>query len=412
LKVLIVSQYFSPESFRVNDVATGLVERGHEVTVLTGQPNYETGSFFEGYSAFRPRCETIDSVTVQRFPLVSRGTATGARLAANYLSFALSSSLLSPLRLRQRFDAIVVYQMSPVTMAAPAFILKRLHDIPIVFWIQDLWPETLSATGKVRSERVLKWMRNVVGAMYRASDLVLVESEAFRSAVVGAGIPPTRVEYLPEWAEGFYKPCELEPNPPEAKEMRSGFRVMFAGNIGVAQATDTIIGAASLLRSYPDIQWIFIGDGRRKQFAEALVKELALEDVVSFLGRRPPRAMPRYFALADVLLVTLVSDPVFAMTIPAKLQTYLACGRPIAAALDGEGARVVVDSGSGLVCPAESPEALADVVLSLYHTPSEKRAAMGHAGRAYYEANFEREMLLSRLERLIEGVAGAGPSGP
>lgn len=410
LKLLIVSQYFFPESFRVNDVARGLVERGHEVTVLTGQPNYETGSFAEGYSAFRPLRETIDGVSVHRFPLVSRGTGTGIRLAANYASFALSASALSPFRIRGQFDAIVVYQMSPVTMAAPAFILKWLRGIPIVFWIQDLWPETLRATGKVRSTCVLNWMTRLVGRMYRASDRVLVESEAFISMVCQAGVPRWRVGYLPEWAESFYRPGEPEHDAPEANQLPAGFRIVFAGNIGVAQAIDCIIDAAALLKDYDDIRWVLIGDGRRRQWAEARVKELGLDKVVVFLARRPAEAMPRYFALADLLLVALKRDPVFAMTIPAKLQSYLACGRPIVGALDGEGARVLQDSRSGLACPAEDPEALAEAVLTLYRTSSHERAAMGRAGRAYYEAHFERGLLLTRLENAIAEVARVGPA--
>lgn len=404
LKLLIVSQYFFPESFRVNDVAKGLVERGHEVSILTGQPNYETGAFFEGYAAFRPRLETIHGATVHRFPLVSRGSGTGVRLALNYLSFALSASVLAPGRIRERFDAIIVYQMSPVTMAAPAFALKRLRHIPVLFWIQDLWPETLRATGKVRSERVLSWMRFAVASMYRSSDRVLVESEAFLGPVRQAGIPPSRVDYLPEWAESFYSPCDLEPNAPEAKEMPTGFRVMFAGNIGVAQAIDTIIDTASILRGHDDIQWVLIGDGRRRQWAEARVKELGLERQFRFLGRRPAEAMPRYFALADVLLITLKRDPVFAMTIPAKLQSYLACGRPIVGALDGEGARVVEDSKSGIACASQDAQGLADAVLTIQGLSPKERRAMGRAGRAYYDAHFERELLLTRLERTIEEV--------
>lgn len=406
LNVLIVSQYFFPESFRVNDVARGLVERGHKVTVLTGQPNYETGSYFEGYGAFRPQIETIAGVIVRRFPLVSRGSGTGARLAVNYLSFALSSSVLAPLRIRESYDVILVYQMSPVTMAAPSFILKRLRGIPIVFWIQDLWPETLRATGKVRSERVLKVMREAVSAMYRASDRVLVESEAFLAAVHAAGVDSSCIGYLPEWAESYYRPCRVEANSSESQEMPDGFRVMFGGNIGVAQSIETIIDAASLLQDHRDIHWVLIGDGRRKEWAQAQVEARGLECRFHFLGRRPPEAMPRWFALADVLLITLKRDPVFAMTIPAKLQSYLACGRPIAGAIDGEGARVISESKSGLVGPAEDPRLLADAVLALKHMSTEEREVLGRAGRMYYENHFERELLLTRLEEVLKDVTG------
>ncbi len=411
MRVLIVSQYFFPENFRVNDVAKGLLERGHEVTVLTGQPNYETGSFFEGYSAFRPSTQIIDGVEVVRCPLVPRGPGTGARLALNYASFAMSSGLLAPLRLRKPFDVSVVYQMSPVTMALPAFVLKALRGIPVVFWIQDLWPETLRATGKIRSASVLGGMRRIVASMYRASDRVLVESQAFLPAVLEAGLDDDRVAYLPEWAESFYRPVEIEEDAPERAEVPGQFRVVFGGNIGVAQAIDTIIDAADQLRDHPAVRWVMIGDGRRREWAERRVRELGLHDRFLFLGRRPPEAMPRYFALADVLLLTLRRDPAFAMTIPAKLQSYLACGRPIAAALDGEGARLVRASGAGLACPSQDSKGLADQVLSLLQMSAAERSAMGRAGRSFYEAHFERESLLDQLQSHLEAAVVAAATG-
>lgn len=411
MRVLIVSQYFWPERFRVNDVAAALVERGHEVTVLTGQPNYETGSFAEGYSAFAPRSESIDGVAVHRFPLVARGGGTGARLALNYLSFALSSAVLAPLRLREHFDVALVYQMSPVTMALPAFVLNRLRRLPVVFWVQDLWPETLRATGKVTSPRVLATLTRAVAAMYRRSSQVLLESEGFAPAVLAAGVDPHRIVFVPDWAERVYAPCQVEPEAPERKEMPLGFRVMFAGNIGVAQAVGTIVAAADTLRHRRDIKWVMVGDGRRRGWAEDEVRRLRLDEAVTFLGRRPVEAMPRYLSLADSLLLTLQRDPVFALTLPGKLQAYLACGRPVIASADGETARVVGESGGGVACPAEDPGGLAEAVLRMAGTTAAERAEMGKRGRAYFEANFEREMLVTRLESCLVGASEDGRGG-
>ena len=405
MRVLIVSQYFFPEQFRVNDVAKGLVERGHEVTVLTGQPNYETGSFVDGYTAFHPAKEVIGGVEILRCPLIARGRGTGARLALNYISFALSSGILAPLKVRKSFDVSIVYQMSPVTMAVPAFVLKRLRGIPVVFWVQDLWPETLRATGKIVSERLLEILRRMVASMYRGSDRVLVESEAFLPAVRAAGLGNDRVAFLPEWAESFYRPVAVDQHAPERTEMSGTFQVVFGGNIGVAQAIDTIIDAADHLRDQPDITWVMIGDGRRRAWAEQRVAQLGLHHRFVFLGRRPPEAMPNYFALADVLILTLQRDPAFAMTIPAKLQSYLACGRPISAALDGVGGRVVRESGGGLSCGSEDSRGLADEVLFLFRMSVAEREAMGQAGRKFYEQHFDRELLLDELESHLATVA-------
>ena len=412
MRILVVSQYFHPEAFRVNDVVRGLIERRHDVTVLTGQPNYEGGEFFEGYSAFSPRYERLMGADIHRVPLVARGGGTGSRLALNYLTFALSSSILAPVILKSKFDAIIVYQMSPVTMAFPAFVLKKLRNIPVLFWVQDLWPETLRATGKVHSEQLHRWMGKLVGGMYRASDMVLVESEAFLDAIRETGLPSHRVAYLPEWAESFYRPCSVSDEAKEAREMPSGFKVVFAGNIGVAQSMETILDAALLLRDHKDIRWVFIGDGRRKEWAEQRVADLNLQEQVVFLGRRPPTAMPRYLALGDVLLVTLRSDPAFAMTIPAKLQSYLACGRPVVAALDGEGARVVLAAGAGLACASEDAKGLADAIQTMYEQSPQQRAQMGRAARRYYLAHFERESLLDQLEEFVRTVVQSGSVKP
>ena len=398
MRVLVVSQYFWPESFRVNDLTDGLVERGHEVTVLTGKPNYPGGSFFSGYGLLRPVRERYGKAGVLRVPLVPRGSGRGARLALNYLSFALFASLLGPLLCRGRFDLIFVYEPSPITVGIPAIVMKKIKGAPIMFWVQDIWPEVLSATGAVRSERILGWVTRVVRYIYRHCDRVLVQSEGFAPRVEAVGARPTDVFYLPNWAEALYEPVELEDDAPERGEMPEGFRVMFAGNVGAAQSFETILGAAEKLKGYPEIQWVILGDGRRRPWVERRVSEFGIEDRFHLLGRRPVETMPRYLSLADALLVTLNKDPVLSLTIPSKTQPYMACGRPILAALDGEGARVVEEAGAGFAASAEDPGALAEAVLGLYEASPEEREEMGRRGRVYFEEHFEREKLLDRLE--------------
>lgn len=404
MKILIVSQYFWPETFRINDVAHGLKELGHEVSVLTGLPNYPEGRFFDGYGYGGPFREDYAGVPVCRVPLIPRGGGGGVRLALNYLSFVVSAILLGLPRLRGRFDAILVYEPSPVTVVLPALLLGRLRRIPVLFWVQDLWPESLSATGMVRSRWILGLVERMVRLIYRHSDRILIQSQAFREQVLRLGARPEKVVYLPNSAEDFYRPVQLAPDAAERDSMPGGFRVLFAGNIGAAQSFDTIIEAATILRDQTDIRWVVLGDGRMRESAEAEVKSRGLSDRVHFLGRHPAETMPRFFALADVLLVTLRRDPVFAMTVPSKLQSYLACGRPIVAALDGEGARVLAESGAGVACPADDAQALAAAVLRLKGLPATEREEMGRRGRAYFEAEYERGILLQRLTRCIAGT--------
>ena len=407
MNVLVVSQYFWPEAFRINDLVRGLKERGHEVTILTGKPNYPDGSFFSGYSFSSPIREDYEGVKVLRVPLVPRGSGSGRMLALNYLSFVLFASLLGPLLCRGMFDVIFVYEPSPVTVGLPALVMKKVKKAPLMLWVQDLWPESLSAVGAVRSKRALRWTTRMVRYIYRGCDRILVTSRGFVPRVEAVGASPEKVRYWPQWAEALYKPVEVEVGAPEREEMPEGFRVVFAGNVGTAQSFETILAAAEKLKGYPGIHWVVFGDGRRRRWVEDRVRELELEGHVHLLGRRPPESMPRYFALADALLVTLKRGLIFSLTIPAKVQSYLACGRPVVAALDGEGARVIEESGAGVAAPAEDAGSLAEAVLRLYETSLEEREEMGRQGRAYSEEHFEREKLLDQLEgwaeELVEG---------
>jgi len=406
VRILIVTHYFWPESFRINDLALGLKQRGHEVEVLTGMPNYPAGSLYPGYGIFSPAEDRFEGIRIVRVPFVTRGPKANWRLAANYLSFVLSASLLGPLRCRGPYDLIFVYEPSPVTVALPAILIKKLTRAALFFWVQDLWPESLSATGAVRSARVLALVRRLVDFIYRHCDRVLVSSRGFADHAVASGIPRGHVAYLPNWAEALYRPLAQPPAAIES-ELPHGFRIMFAGNIGRAQGFDTVLAAAERTRGQRDIHWVVLGEGSMRDWVNEEVRRRDLSEQVHLLGRRPVDTMPAYFAAADALLVTLRGDPAFSLTVPTKIQSYLACGRPILAALDGEGAAIVSDSGAGIACPAGNAERLAAAALELYRTPPDARAAMGARGRHYYETNFEREMLVDRLQAWMLEVAGS-----
>ncbi|MDB5809617.1 MAG: glycosyltransferase [Betaproteobacteria bacterium] len=404
MRILIVSQYFWPESFRVNDLAQGLKERGHTVEVLTGMPNYPAGKLFPGYSMFSPAHETYDGILVKRVPLIPRGPRRDWRLAFNYLSFALTSCLLGPLRCRGHYDIIFVFQASPITVGLPGILLRALKRAPLLFWVQDLWPESLSATGAVKSTTILHLVRKLVDFIYRRCDLVLVSSKGFTSHVLASGIDRGHVVHFPNWAENHYQPL-ASPSAAVHDELPAGFRVMFAGNIGSAQSFDTILSAAERLKNHADIHWVILGEGNMRPWVVDEVKRRGLERQVHLLGSQPTDTMPGYFSAADAMLVTLRADEVFALTVPSKLQSYLACGKPVIAALNGEGARIVNQAAVGVSCPAENADELAAAVLSLYQMPPERRRAMGENARAYFEANYERGMLLDRLERWMSEFA-------
>lgn len=398
MNILIVTQYFWPENFRINDLVGGLVERNHKVTVLTGIPNYPEGRFFVGYGLFSNVSQKYNGAKVLRVPLIPRGKGGGIRLALNYLSFVLSACLLAPIKCRDQYDIIFIFEPSPVTVALPALLLKALRKVPVMFWVQDLWPESLAATGAVSSKRVLSAVAGVVKFIYRRCDKILVTSQSFKKSIELHNGAPEKILFFPQSAEDLFQPVSEKHVVAAFDSIPHGFWIMFAGNVGAAQDFQTIIAAAEILKCYKDIHWLIVGDGRMREWAESAVNVRGLTNAIHFLGRHPLESMPAFFSCADALLVTLKKDPLFALTIPAKIQSYLACGRPIIAAIDGEGTHIINEARAGFTCPAEDPDALARTVLKAYETPKSERENMGVKGRAYYEANFDRTMLIDRLE--------------
>jgi len=406
MRILIISQYFWPENFPINDLAKGLRQKGHHITVLTGMPNYPEGRFYPGYRAFPIKRERYEGIEIVRVPMVPKGSGNVIRMLLYYWSLALSACLIVPISFRNRVDLVFVYQPSPITVGLPALVLKAMEKTPVWIWVQDLWPETLAGTGMVRSSFLLKLTDLLVRWIYSNCDRVLVQSQAFGPRIVKKGVPRERIRFLPNSAQEVYKTTVVESDAPERNLMPQGFRVVFAGNIGRAQDMPTILSAAEKLKQDTDIHWVILGDGPMRAWVEERIKARGLEKTVHVLGRYPEQAMPRFFSLADVLLATLKKDPVFAITIPSKIQSYLACGRPIVAALDGEGARVINESGGGVAVPAGDADALAEVILKMHGMPKSDLERMGRLSREYSEMHFDRNTLLDKLDGRIKAEVG------
>ncbi len=405
LRILLVSQYFWPEGFYINAVARHLAARGHLVEVLTGKPNYPAGRFFPGYRGGGCQEETYHGVRVHRLPMLARGHGA-LRLAANYLSFVFSGLLFGPWRLRRKpCDVIFVYAPSPIFQALPAIFLGWLKRRPVVLWVQDLWPESLSATGYIRNPVVLSLVARVVRFIYRHVDLLLVQSKAFRDAV-GPMASSTPVLYYPNSVEDVFD-GEAAQAPLPVPGVMDGFCILFAGNIGSAQAVEVILEAAERLTDLPEVRFVVVGDGSRRDWMLAEVARRGLGNVV-LPGRFPVENMPAFMARAEALLVTLSDRPIFRQTVPSKVQSYLAAGRPILASLNGEGAELVVEAGAGLCSSAEDGRGLAENVRRLYAMSPEQRAALGANGRRHYERYFALDVL---MDELVGHLGTAGVSG-
>lgn len=398
MRVLVLSQHYWPESFRINAVTQDLVRAGHDVTVLTGQPNYPGGEIFDGYRAWSAGEDRHHDVSVYRVPLVPRGRGGARRLLANYLSFIVCACVGGAWMLRgRRFDVVFVYGTSPILQAIAGLAIARLKDCALVTWVQDLWPQSLEVTGYVRSPRLLAAVARVVRWIYAGNDMLLMQSRAFEPAL--RALAPARVPLR-------YHPNPGEPSPPgpasagsgvpPALRLPAGFTIVFAGNLGTAQALEAVLDAAELTRADGDLSWVLIGSGQRGPWLAEQVRARSLHNVL-LAGRYAPEAMPAILAQASALLVSLVPDPAMSLTVPSKLQTYLAMGRPIVAALDGEGARLIQEAGAGVCSPAGNAPALADAVRQLRRLSAAQREAMGARGRAYHASHFDPDRLTRAL---------------
>jgi len=401
LRILVVSQYFWPENFRINDLVKEWKLRGHQVTVLTGHPNYPAGEVFPEYRQNPASFGWFHGVKVHRVPMLSRASGS-LRLVLNYLSFVLGASLFGPWKLRDcRPDVIFVFEPSPVTVGLPAVLLGRLKRCPVVFWALDLWPETLAAFGVIRNPRALGAVARIVRFIYNRCTLVLGQSRSFLPKIANYCDDPSKVRYFPSWAEDVFQHQVDEPAT-EIPSAPGTLSILFAGNVGDAQDFPAILDAADFLKHRDDIRWLIVGDGRRSSWVAEQVKTRGLQERVLLLGRYQMERMPAFYAQADALLVSLKKDPTFSMTIPGKVQSYLAAGRPIIGMLDGEGADVIQRAGAGLVCSAGDSEGLAQTIQRFAKMPTDERRRMGEQGQAYAKAEFDRNTLVSRLLSLLE----------
>jgi glycosyltransferase involved in cell wall biosynthesis len=413
MRLLVVSQYFWPENFRINDLVAELVRRGHQVTVLTGLPNYPEGKVFQQYRDDPGRYSHYEGAEVVRVPLMPRGQG-GLRLVLNYLTFAFSASSIGLWKLRgRRFDAIFAYEPSPITVGLPAALMRSVKRAPLAFWVLDLWPETLQAIGVVRSSLLLRAVGKLVAFIYARCDLILAQSQSFIPQIKQYAGEARRVAYFPSWAEAIFDRQEVVPAR-EVPLRDDSFNVMFAGNVGDAQDFPAILAAAESLKSHAHIRWLIVGDGRMARWVADEIKKRRLQDCVLMLGRYPVERMPSFFKHANALLVSLKDEPIFAMTIPGKLQSYLASGIPVVAMLNGEGADIVVRSRSGLTCAAGDHVGLAAAVLKLSQMTNEERGAMGRNGLDISAREFGRDGLLDQLEawlRQLQLQSMLSPSG-
>ena len=402
-RVLIVCQHFWPEGFRVNDIADFLVERGCEVDVLCGKPNYPAGQFFKGYSFWNKAMEKHKDITIYRAPEIPRGNDTNIRIFLNYISFPFFSLFYIPFLLTKKYDKIFLYQLSPVMMSITGILLGKLTRTQTIMYVLDLWPENLYSVLNIKST----FLRAIAGSIshwhYKHVDRLIALSGAMKDQLTDVtGLSEDNIIVLPQAAEKLYEQ-DIQDKELE-KRFRNGFNLVFAGSITPAQSFETIINAAKILRENDinDINWIIVGDGMSRKQVEADIKKAGLDDIFFFEGQKPVSDIPKYNAIADGFIGCLVKSELLEATIPAKVMSYIAAGKPVVLAMDGEVQTLInATIRGGYAVPTGDSNLFAKSIESLYRLSPKERENMGERLRVYHFKNFERNILFGKLYGFI-----------
>lgn len=399
-KILVVTQYFHPEQFRVNDLCAELVKLGYGVTVLTGIPNYPDGKFYPGYGLFSRRREIHNQIEIIRLPLIPRGNSP-VMLALNYLSFVASGALFS-LFSRLKADLVFIYEVSPMTQALPGVWFARRLRIPCVLYVTDLWPENVEVLSGIRSKTLLGLIGGMVDYIYRRCNKILVSSRSYITALRERGVSHERIIFWPQYAEDFYRPIPKTEAGTEMIPCDTRFNIVFTGNIGRAQGLGVLPRTARLLKENGiAVRFNIVGDGRAKAELIEAVSAAGVEEYFNFIPKQPARRIPSLLAACDAALICLAKNKIFAMTLPAKLQSYLACGVPVIACADGEVAAAIEAAGAGFAAPADDAAGLAGIIAKMCAMGRDQLSAFGENGLRYYHRHFERQKLLAQVNELF-----------
>lgn len=399
MKILVVCQHYWPEPYPLADTCEELVRRGHTVHVITGVPNYPMGYIYDEYRHGQNRSQVHNGVRITRTFTIGRRHNLIFRML-NYFSFAISSTFHA-LGMKEEYDVIYTNQTSPVMMVNAALAYAKKHGKKTVMYCMDLWPASLAAGGIKESSPIYKVFGWISGKLYRKADRILVTSRMFADYFANQfGITGDKVGYLPQYADSRFDErvaCE-----------KDGFtNLVFAGNVGAAQSLQTVLRAAKILEQQERLRWHIVGDGSELENLKKMSAELSLSNVI-FHGRKPLDEMPKYYAMADAMLVTLTADPFISLTLPGKVQTYMAAGKPILAAATGEIPNVIRDSGCGFCAEAEDAQGLADAVKKFLEF--EDKAVLGTRAQNYYQNHFTRTMFMDHLERELKEFSGGNES--
>lgn len=398
--ILVVSQYFYPEQFRINDICAEWVKRGYKVTVLTGIPNYPIGKYFDNYGLLKNRRETFQGIDIIRIPLIPRGN-NPLMLVLNYISFVVSGFIWQFFT-SVKADLVFIFEVSPMTQALPGVWYANKREIPCHIYVQDLWPENVEIITGIKNERFLNSIGKMVDYIYKNSDYIFTTSKSFVNSIHKRGIDYDKIVYWPQYAEDFYVPKAFKEI--DGISNKDTFNIIFAGNIGTAQGLEVLLKTAILLKrkSIDGLKFNLVGDGRYREELIKLIRLNECDELFNFIPKQMAQRIPEFLAASDLAFLSLTNHPLFSMTIPAKLQTYMACGIPILASATGETENIINESKSGICCKPGNAEELADSIMKLKRMSKVELNQLGKNARSYYEENFDKKTLLDEMDRYFE----------
>lgn len=400
LNLLIVSQYFWPENFRINDLALFFAKKGHNVTVLTGYPNYPEGLIYPKFKENKKKFDNYKKIKIYRAPIIPRGK-NKITLLLNYLSFVLSSIYFVLFELKKKnFDIVFTAQYSPVFVAFPSILISKLNNIKHLMWVQDLWPETLLDLKTIRKGYAYSLLKKIVRYIFQNTDLIFVQSKGFIK-IIKKNYNIKNIKYLPNWPEDIFARSRRKTKTKSKKQ----FNIVFTGNIGKAQDFDNIIKAALILKKYDKIYWNIYGGGSELSAAKQKLKSLDLDRNFTFHGNKPLNAMPRVMEQSDILIITMIKSKFLNKTIPGKFQSYLASSKPIVGMIDGVTNKIIKDSKIGLVSSSGNYQSFAKNILKFYKLKSHMRGKYQRKVFQYYFANFNKNKILNNLQCVMRELA-------
>lgn len=406
MKILFITQYFHPEPFSNNDIAQALVARGHDVEVVCCVPNYPDGVFYPNYSNNIKRKENWNGISILRAWTIARGKSP-VRLLMNYLAYPIMALATIWRHGKGGYDVSFTSMPSPIFQCIAAVVMKVFRGVPAVYWVQDIWPESLINTMGIKNPLLKHGLYVLCSFLYRRADIVLVQSRAFIPRLEAIGVPAERLAFFPNTAPYDFVPMKRDEVDPAIARLLppARLRLMFAGNVGESQNLGLIIKAAQHLRSKLDIQWVIVGSGRDLERIKNKAIELGVDDIVFFVGRHPMASMPAFYALADAMIVSLQDTEIFGLTVPYKLQSYMKAGKPVIGSISGETRKIIDEARIGFCADAGDFDGFCSAVLDFAALTPEQRALTSKRLIEYFDENYEADLVFGSLEQLLQRTA-------